>query len=875
MFEKCFDQLETAAGRKLTKDERTNLRKGYESNVLKEMKSGDKSSADAMQMAFNRMVDEAEAEKALAQFRKDMNTVKLKNLSDTVDEIAGRIGGNKLEALDRLLMYYPDNKTGVRSIDKHAEAIYQMYSKELRTISESLGSRMAGIFQRGDKVEIFTKHLYGEEIKAADFPEVLPEDISAIKKAADTWADIAERMRVRANKSGANIGKLDGWGYPQKWDAYLVQQRARKLNPKNPADAYIAIMKPRLDRAKMVDDFGQPLDDDALDGLLREAYLSITTEGANKAGQPMQRRGSSMANRGSQERVLHFKSARDYLDVQAMFGNQQLLQILDGHMRGAANQVAMLEALGPSPATNVDKIVQQVTQERARAGVDTSGDATRIKMIQSGIKIMSGTANTVENLKRARFFQGMRNLQTVRLAGATIASVAGDPAQYRMQMILHSWDTNLPLQRRIGHVLQRQLSGSLDLTKSMVSGGYRDAVLNMGLAAEAMNNSLYRAGEDMATAGWTSVLPNIVIKASLLGQLTDARREAMRVHTMGAVADKLKYAYSELGDIDSKLIKGAGITENDWNIYRAAKPDTSLGKPVLTPDAVMQVQGFKDWEVQKAAENLTAFMMMEDKLNVLEPGVRQRAEKLAYLHNTEVARGNIKDELVLNFMQFKSFPHAYMSNYLKRMQMFDSRLGKFSYMGGMVVMATIGGAMVNQIWNLLSGRDVESMNPAENPFFIGRALLRGGGLGFYGDFLQTEVNWQGQAGLQAMMGPATGQVLLYIGTAAMGIRDTAAAAFEASTGLESFDEDASEKKWSRQIDAHVRDVKGLMPTNLWYTRALTDRLIYNQIGEALRPGYIERMQDRAKSMFGTEYFWNPASAGDIRAPEVGGAIGGN
>ena len=126
-----------------------------------------------------------------------------------------------------------------------------------------------------------------------------------------------------------------------------------------------------------------------------------------------------------------------------------------------------------------------------------------------------------------------------------------------------------------------------------------------------------------------------------------------------------------------------------------------------------------------------------------------------------------------------------------------------------------------------------------------------------------------------MMGPATGQVLLYMGTAAMGIRDTAAAAFEASTGLESFDEDASEKKWSRQIDAHVRDVKGLMPTNLWYTRALTDRLIYNQIGEALRPGYIERMQDRAKSMFGTEYFWNPASAGDIRAPEVGGAIGGN
>jgi hypothetical protein len=126
-----------------------------------------------------------------------------------------------------------------------------------------------------------------------------------------------------------------------------------------------------------------------------------------------------------------------------------------------------------------------------------------------------------------------------------------------------------------------------------------------------------------------------------------------------------------------------------------------------------------------------------------------------------------------------------------------------------------------------------------------------------------------------MLGPATGQGALFLGTTAMGLRDLAASSYESSTGQDVFDEEQAEKKWSRQIDAHVRDIKGIMPTNLWYTRALTDRLIYNQIGEALRPGYTERMQDRAKSMFGTEYFWNPASAGDIRAPEVGGAIGGN
>lgn len=873
MFEKCFDSLESAAGRKISGKERAELRKGYESLVLQEMKAGDKSSADAMQMAFNRMVQEAEAAKELAQFRKDLNTIKYDGLMRDIDDVATRIGGNKLEAIDRLLMWHPDNKTGIRSVDKHAEAIYQTQSRELRSIADALGSRMMGIMQRGDKVEIFTKHLYGEQIDAAAYPDVKTEEIAAIKKAADSWTAIAERLRVRANKAGANIGKLESWAYPQKWDAYLVLKKCKALDPAKPADAYVAIMKPRLDRAKMVDEFDMPLDDAAIDGLLREAYLSITTEGANKAGEAVGRRGGSIANRGSQERVLHFKSARDYLDVQGMFGNEQLLSILDGHARSASTQVAMLERGGPSFASNIEKAVNEIKESRARAQVDTKKDAARIKMIEAEVKVLAGTSNVVDNLARARLFQGVRNLQTMRLAGATIASLAGDPAQYRMQMILHAWDTNLPLQRRIGHVMNMQLKGSVDLSRAMVSAGYRDAVMNMGLATEAMNNVLYRAGEDMATAGWTSVMPQLTMRASGLGFISNARREAMRVLTMGAVADKLKYSFADLGEIDTKLIKGSGITAFDWEIYQKATLDDRLGKPILTPDAVMAVEGYTDAAKTRAMENLTAFMLAEDKLNVLEPGMRQKAERLAVLHNGQIARGSIRDELALNLMQFKAFPHAYMSSYFKRMQMFDGPLGKSAYMGGMIVMSTIGGAAVAQIWNVLSGRDVESMDPTENPGFAGRALLRGGGLGFYGDYMKSDVNFMGKADIQSFfLGPAGDQMALFAGTGLRGIQSAAGITTSLMTGDEKSMEDI-ERDWSRQIDAHVRDVKSMMPTNLWYTRALTDRMIYNQIGETLRPGYTERMQDRAQSLYGTEYFWNPGSVQDIRAPGVGGETG--
>ncbi|KXA74403.1 hypothetical protein CBR67_02920 [Bordetella hinzii] len=74
--------------------------------------------------------------------------------------------------------------------------------------------------------------------------------------------------------------------------------------------------------------------------------------------------------------------------------------------------------------------------------------------------------------------------------------------------------------------------------------------------------------------------------------------------------------------------------------------------------------------------------------------------------------------------------------------------------------------------------------------------------------------------------------------------------------------------------AAIRLLKGKIPcANLWYTKAATDRLIFNQLQELASPGYLRRMERGARKEFGQEYFWRPDSAVPDRAPDLSRAAG--
>ena len=61
--------------------------------------------------------------------------------------------------------------------------------------------------------------------------------------------------------------------------------------------------------------------------------------------------------------------------------------------------------------------------------------------------------------------------------------------------------------------------------------------------------------------------------------------------------------------------------------------------------------------------------------------------------------------------------------------------------------------------------------------------------------------------------------------------------------------------------------------NLWQTRALWERSFLNQAQEALSPGYLSRMQQRAQRDWGQGFWWEPGEMLPERAPDFARAAG--
>jgi len=164
---------------------------------------------------------------------------------------------------------------------------------------------------------------------------------------------------------------------------------------------------------------------------------------------------------------------------------------------------------------------------------------------------------------------------------------------------------------------------------------------------------------------------------------------------------------------------------------------------------------------------------------------------------------------------------------------------------------TLFGGLALQVNEVASGRDPRDMT--DTSFWI-NAMLKGGALGVYGDFLFSDVNQYGQSIAAIAGGPILGDIDTFA-------RVTLGNLWWLSEGKE------------LKGGAAVQLLKGKTPfANLWYTRAATDRLIFNQLQELASPGYTRRMEQRARREFKQRYFASPDGS-RLRAPDFGRAVG--
>lgn len=645
------------------------------------------------------------------------------------------------------------------------------------------------------------------------------------KAGAEAWLKVTEAMRQRFNAGGGDVGRLD-YGYlPQAHDQARVLARG--------ADKWAAEVLPMLDRSRYVDDAGARLPDAEVLAILRSAWETISSDGANKSAPGAARGTGARANRGSQSREIHFKDGEAYLSYLREFGTGSMYDAMMGHLGGLARDIGLVERYGPNPESQFK--LQKDLADRA------DGGPKRVfgNLADAYWRVLSGASGQAQSARIAQVGTHVRNIETFSKLQRAVLSSVTDLGTYFVTTgfnKLSYWDAF----KNLG---------------AAVTPDTRAFLNTHGMIAESMISDLSRwTGENIAQS-WSGRLANATMRLSLMNAWTDTMRRAFSLTMMEGMGRLRSTDWSSLTEYDRWRMEQKGLTEADWQVIQQAQPVAHRGADHITPDAIYATGDPRAGEV---VAKYLGLITDESEVAILNPDLATRA--IVTAGGTQ--RGTIDGELWRSMAQFKSFPLAMVSRHWRRMLETPQGLegapmtaNRMAYAGALMVSLTALGAVAFQTKQLVSGKDPVDMTTTK---FWTRAMAQGGGLGFMGDMLLQDTS-EDRSPLDTFgrtwLGPSFG---------------SAADLYELTKG--NLDEWRAGKETHGGAES-LRFARSHLPmVNLWYAAAAMDHMGLYALQENLSPGYLGRIQGKARKEWGQD-FWLDPDTGDMRAPDLSAVAG--
>lgn len=818
MRQECINAVQQAASRRLTQQEIQNIEDRIYRN-MRQLARNDPASWRAMtdaerlrragQLAANELTNEA----ALKKRRVALAIAARQRLDAFIKTYQGKDG--KLEALNRTIAFHADGKSNFLSVESRGKATRDYALSQIQEAFEAVDPRFFHLFEDEASVRDLVYEMRGQDTG----------NVRA-KKGAKAWAGVTELLRQRFNDAGGDIGYLENWGIPQ----HHSMEKVGRV----PQDKWVSDVIGKLDRKYYIKDDGQLMSDAELTTFLGEAYNTIATGGLNKLSDTGMRISGARSNRGNASRQIHFKDADSYLEYQREYGDRSLWEVMVGHLEGISKDIALVETYGPNPDHVFRSILDEVTAEQATANPERTGRIKRLANSTENLyNFIAGKTQPIANPHIARWSDNIRNWMVAsRLGSALLASFSDLGTMYMSAKV-----ANIPMNR----LFMNQLEAMNPANRTELARARR-----AGLAMESLLGSVNRWAMDNMGPSVSRWAATAVMRASGLTAWTDAHKRAYGVTMMGSLGEVVSRApdLRSLDDSDFRILKSKGITEQDFSVWKLAQQEDwgNGNTTMLTPESIMRIPdaavmhlGLPERVRFEAMRRLLAAVSEEVDMAVITPGAREQL-----LTGGGLQRGTWKGELTRSVFLFKSFPISVVLRHWTRAMGMPSAGGRAAYIAAFLASTTMLGALSQQLNDLASGRNPREMTGKDaGKFWLG-ALLKGGGLGLYGDFLLSDHTRYGGGALASMLGPVAGLVDDVV-KLAQGIPLNAVEGKPEQTGGDL-----------------VKLGKGLIPgANLWYAKAALDHMIFNQMQEYFSPGYLRKIEQRSKKEFNQTYWWRP------------------
>ena len=732
-------------------------------------------------------------------------------------------------------------RNGLGENDKGAAAL-SLISRDQRTKFNSVED-LQGIIEKSatrkmDKfLATFRRNLVGETRNKAQLKNVVREafgentgDASA-REMALSWGSANEYLRSRFNAAGGVIAKLDGYGLPQIHSTIKVRLAQFQ--------EWRDYTSSRLNLDKMIDEqTGLRFSPEKLELALKNVYETISTNGFSKVQTGAMMGGRSMANRRQDHRFLIFKNADAWLEYQQKFGESNPFDVMMAHISVMSRDIGIMERLGPNPTATLNFIKQTIKKEAAltkdaKLGDRATKNAAKIDALYGAV---TGKNNAPINGFFASTMAGVRQiLQAAQLGGAALAATT-DINFNRMARAQSGLSQTKTLSQylKILNPLEAKEKGRLAIRLGLIAEGW--STLASGQA---------RYVGDISGPEITRRISDFVMRASFLSPWTQAGRWAFGMEFLGNLADNAGKTFDQLDPMMRKTMDHYSIGADKWEIMRSTPLYEHEGATFLRAE---DIEARTDINPQLARDLATSLMVMIDReTDVAVPSSNVRGRVAI---TGDVAPGTIAGEMVRSFAMYKSFGVTLMNTHIMRGVVQEGAKAKGRYFADLILSTTLMGALALQLKETAKGRDPRPMTDAE---FWGAAMLQGGGLGLFGDFMFSNLNRYDRGLAETIAGPVVGL--------AGDIKNlTIGNVIEAANGDDT-------KVASESINFAARYTPG---SSLWYVRLAMERMVIDQAKMWVDPKArqkMRRLETNYNKNYGQKYWWRPGKTSPSRAPD--------
>lgn len=537
----------------------------------------------------------------------------------------------------------------------------------------------------------------------------------------------------------------------------------------------------------------------------------------------------------SSSRQLIAKDAQSFAEYQANYGPRTAMEGLTSVIDRGSKDIALLSKFTSQPELGYQRVFNRLASKLDGADLKNLQDAKPAldKLFRAVAQPSYSPADSVV----AKTGQGLRAIEYMAKAGGSVFRAIPDIASGA------SLATDMD-----GHNLyQNAFSLATEVAKSFLPFGDASKRLNdLSMSSKAVNGELWNS------LGAGQAAPGLLAKgAELMGSLTlhnrwvDSVRAGMAhllSRRMGDIADT---AHADLSPEWQAGLARYGIDSHAWDVMRLGAGDLN-GSQHLTPDGIKglppeaienylrksgQYNGqtdpsarVLDYGKSQLALKLTTLLNEHADLAASLPGTRQRT--FLMWGGTDPNSG--WGQTIQLMAQFKSA--AVVQSDIYRRNYFSGQTMQSSYVGlaNHVVGALFFSAMGEYLSQLSAGKTPEDPT---TPQFAAKMAVGSGATGALGDVMVravqgNTVDSRRTAFSEALLGPALTDVGRGIGVGA--------GAMQAALG---------NGRPDRTLGGQAAGLAtGLVPyNNLFYTKALFNFYLGNQLKEFMGPGYLGRL----------------------------------